>query len=50
MQKLLKNIEKMKKLVRSDHKRAEEVKARAKKELVRVQLIRLGADQILCRE
>jgi hypothetical protein len=34
----------MKILVRSNHNRAEEVKAHAKEELARAQLIRLGAD------
>jgi hypothetical protein len=41
---LLTNIEDMKILVQSSHNRAEEVKARAKKELTHAQLIRLGAD------
>jgi hypothetical protein len=37
----------MKILVRLDHNRAEEVKARAEEELARAQLIRLGVDRDL---
>jgi hypothetical protein len=37
----------MKILVRSNHNRAKEVKARAEEELARVQLIRLGVDRDL---
>jgi hypothetical protein len=43
-QTLLTDIEDMKISVQSSHNRAEEVKARAKEELARAQLIRLGAD------
>jgi hypothetical protein len=46
-QTLLTNIEDMKISVQSSHNRAEEVKARAKKELARAQLISLGVDQDL---
>jgi hypothetical protein len=44
---LLTDIEDMKISVQSSHNRAEEVKARAKEELARAQLIRLGADRDL---
>jgi hypothetical protein len=40
----LNDVEDMKISVQSNHNRAEEVKARAKEELARAQLIRLGAD------
>jgi hypothetical protein len=43
----LNSVEEMKILVRSNHNRAEEVKAHAEEELVCAQLIRLGADQDL---
>jgi hypothetical protein len=43
----LTDVEDMKILVRSNHNRAEEVKARAEEELARAQLIRLGADRDL---
>jgi hypothetical protein len=43
----LDNVEEMKISVRSNHNRAEEVKARAEEELARTQLMRLGADQNL---
>jgi hypothetical protein len=44
---LLIDIEDMKISVQSNHNRAEEVKARAKEELIHAQLIRLGADRDL---
>jgi hypothetical protein len=43
----LTDVEDIKISVRSNHDRAEEVKARAEEELARAQLIRLGADQDL---
>jgi hypothetical protein len=43
----LDNVEEMKISVRSNHNRAEEVKARAEEELTRAQLIRLDADRDL---
>jgi hypothetical protein len=43
----LDNVEEMKILVHSNHKRAKEVKTHAKEELARAQLIRLGADRDL---
>jgi hypothetical protein len=43
-QTFLTDVEDMKISVRSSHNRAEEVNARAKEELARAQLIRLGAD------
>jgi hypothetical protein len=43
----LTDVEDMKISVRSNHNRVEEVKARAKEELARVQLIRLGANRDL---
>jgi hypothetical protein len=46
----LNNVEDMKISVRSNHNRAEEVKARAEEKLARAQLIRLGADRDLVQE
>jgi hypothetical protein len=43
----LTDVEDMKISVRSNHNRVEEVKARAKEELARVQLIRLGTNRDL---
>jgi hypothetical protein len=44
---LLTDVEDMKISVRSNHNRAEEVKAHAEEELARAQLIRLGANRDL---